>query len=119
LPAQSKPPRAEVFSQLSESVERWRPLVKKYFVTDKLTNEALQIIKCESQGNPDAVGDKHLTYWKNKTQYGYSVGLFQVRLFPKRPTKEYLLDPENNIKYAHTVYKASGWKPWSCRRVLK
>lgn len=94
-------------------------MVKKYFITDKLTSEALQIIKCESQGNPDAVGDKHLTYWKNGKQYGDSVGLFQVRLFVKRPTKKHLLDPDNNIKYAHIIYKSQGWRPWSCSRVLK
>lgn len=74
---------------------------------------------CESKGNPDAIGDTKLTYWQDGTLYGYSVGLMQVRRLPGRPEKDWLLDPEQNLRYASGIWRARGWQPaWSCATKL-
>ena len=72
-------------------VERWRPLVEKYFPAE-LVDKALFVINGESGGNPSAVGDG-----------GAARSLFQIqdnRNFPDRPDAAWLDNPENNIKYA-------------------
>lgn len=97
-------------------IERWRPLVKKYF--GKHTDDLLTVMLCESQGRPDAIGDRHLAYKKNGIEYGASYGLLQIRYLPGRPNPEKLLDPEFNIKYGAEIFKAQGFRPWSCRRAL-
>lgn len=73
------------------AVERWRPVVAKYF-PPQLVDKALYVIQYESGGNPGAVGDG-----------GAARGLFQIqdsRNFPNRPDAAYLDDPEKNIAYA-------------------
>lgn len=92
----------------------WRPLVAKYFPADQVDN-ALAVMHCESGGVSSRVGDTNLTYWSDGTLYGYSVGLMQVRRLPGRPEKDWLLDPENNIKWSAGLWRARGWQPsWSC-----
>ena len=88
------------------SVERWRTLVAKYFPPE-LVDKALYVIQHESnEGDSSAVGDN-----------GVAIGLFQIQSserFPGRPTKDQLLDPEFNIKYAaQNLGAASGkWTDW-------
>lgn len=80
-------------------VERWRPVVAKYF-PPHLVDKALWVIMHESGGNPAAVGDG-----------GAARGLFQVqdrRAFPNRPDAAWLDNPENNIKYAAESLGAAG-----------
>ena len=75
----------------SPQVERWRSLVAKY-VPSNLVDKVLWTIQGESGGNEEAVGDN-----------GVAIGLLQVQdntRFANRPSKEELLDPEYNIKYA-------------------
>lgn len=73
--------------------------------------EARKIMACESGGNPDAIGDRSTAY--------KSYGLFQIRALPGRPSPEWLLNPENNVSYAYSLYKKSGWLPWlNCSRTL-
>lgn len=86
-------------------VERWRPLVQKYFPPE-LVNKALWVIMYESSGNPDNPGDG-----------GVARGLFQIqdnRAWPGRPDAKYLDDPENNIRYAAQVLGAAkgNWAHW-------
>lgn len=89
----------------SAAVERWRPIVAKYFPPE-LVDKALYVIDGESKGNPGAVGDG-----------GAARGLFQIqdsRNFPNRPDAAYLDNPENNIRYAaQQLGAASGrWSDW-------
>lgn len=73
------------------AVERWRPIVAKYFPPEYV-DKALWTIQHESGGNPGARGDN-----------GVAIGLFQIqdnRNFANRPDASYLENPENNIRYA-------------------
>lgn len=86
-------------------VERWRPIVAKYFPPE-LVDKALWVIMYESGGNPGAVGDG-----------GNAIGLFQIHhggSIPGRPDAGRLSDPEYNIRYAaQALGAASGnWAPW-------
>lgn len=76
-------------------------------------------MSCESQGGQEKVGDKHLTFWENGTQYGASYGLMQIRFLRNRPKPKELLQPTFNVKYAALMYKAQGWSPWTCAKKLK
>ena len=89
----------------SPQVERWRPLVAKYFPPE-LVDKALYVIQGESGGNPVIRGDG-----------GVAIGLFQIqdnRNFAGRPSAEQLEDPEFNIRYAaQQLGAASGkWTDW-------
>ncbi len=105
-------------------MEIWRPLVQQYFGTH--TDDALKIMECESQGDPNRVGDENLTYWKNGIEYGKSYNLFQYRHLPTRPplTDPVYHDPETNIKYASMIFKAQhnrfgtrgGW--YNCAKIM-
>jgi len=72
---------------------------------------AIAIAKAESNMKSWKIGDKHLR-WKDGRN-GMSCGLFQIRIFPKRPNCEKLLDEDFNIEFARKLYEKSGWKPWS------
>ena len=90
-------------------VEQWRPLVAKHFPAASV-HRALQIMHCESGGNPNAVGDRSTAY--------ASYGLFQIRALPGRPQGQTLLTPEFNVRYAADMFKAQGWQPWTCSRLI-
>lgn len=70
---------------------------------------------CESGGNPAAHNN-------NAHTGDDSWGLMQINRFGKlaqvRPASHLLTDPEFNIRYAAGMYRAQGWRPWSCRKVL-
>jgi hypothetical protein len=74
---------------------------------------AIAIAKAESALNPDAVGDRHLMYKKHGVYWGDSIGVFQIRTFPDRPSREELFDAWFNVNYAYELYIDYGWKPWS------
>jgi hypothetical protein len=97
---------------LSANVERWRELVEKYFKS-RHVNWALNIIKCESNGDPNA---------KNKSS-GAS-GLFQhlPRYWAERARKagfggKSAFHPEANIAAsAYLLYaKGGGKQHWECK----
>lgn len=93
-------------------VERWRPLVAKYFPPN-LVDKALWVIMYESGGRPDAVGDG-----------GNAIGLFQIHhagSIQGRPPKEALFDPEANIRFAALNLGAAygNWKPWGENNLYK
>lgn len=86
-----------------DTVERWRPLVAKYFKPEDV-DKALYVISGESGGNPGAVGDG-----------GDSGGLFQLNAggLGAGMTNDQKFDPETNIRVAaQAVYGGSGWRPW-------
>lgn len=70
---------------------------------------ALAVMKAESGCNPNSVGDNFVI----NGLYAPSCGLFQVRTLIGRPTCEELKNPEINVAYAHGLYLANGWSPWS------
>jgi peptidoglycan hydrolase CwlO-like protein len=101
------------------AVERWRPLVEKYFPTHRV-EEALRILNCESNGDPDAYNP-----------YSGASGLFQFLASTWATTAPQagwaghsVFEPEPNVSSAAWLanrYEELGsyyWQAWSCRRVL-
>ena len=81
---------------------------------------AIQVARAESGARCGAVGDGNLKFVKDSVEYGASYGVFQIRYLKGRPAPSTLLDCQSNIKYAHGIFKAQGWKPWSvCRSKVK
>jgi len=101
------------------AVERWRSLVQSFFPAHRV-EEALRIIDCESNGDPDAYNP-----------YSGASGLFQF--LPSTWATTSLragysgaspFDPEANTASAAWLanyYQQQGryyWEPWNCKRVL-
>lgn len=88
------------------AVERWRPLVERYFRPEDV-DKALYVIQHESGGNPTI---------KASVPSEQSYGLFQANIgggLGTGYTVEQLKDPETNVKIAaQAVYGGSGWSPW-------
>ena len=105
-------------------------LVREVF--QEKAEEALKIMQCESRGNSETVGDKHIMVYDptHDEMVGDSIGLFQVRTggngwnrarangMTADEFRSYLKNPENNIRYAKEIYDNAGsWKPWfNCMR---
>ncbi len=102
------------------AVEQWRELVTQYFPANRV-DEALQIMQCESLGDPDAYNP-----------YSGASGLFQFlpsTWATTAPRAGYPgaspFEPEPNIASAAwlaNAYSELGlyyWQAWSCRRVLE
>lgn len=100
-------------------VEQWRSLVAQHFPSNRV-EEALRIIDCESNGDPEAYNP-----------YSGASGLFQFlpsTWASTSPKAGYagasVFDPEPNIASAAWLanrYQQLGqyfWQAWSCRRVL-
>lgn len=100
-------------------VEQWRGLVEAFFPTNRV-EEALRIIDCESNGDPDAYNP-----------YSGAAGLFQflpstwASTAPKAGYPDASpFEPEANIASAAWLanrYQELGlyyWQAWSCKRVL-
>lgn len=101
------------------AVEQWRPLVETYFPASRV-EEALRILDCESNGDPDAYNP-----------YSGASGLFQFlpgtweSTAPKAGFPDAgPFEPEPNVASAAWLanrYQELGlyyWQAWSCRRVL-
>lgn len=101
------------------AVERWRSLVQQFFPSNRV-EEALVIIGCESNGDPNAVNP-----------YSGAAGLFQflpstwASTAPRAgypETSPY--DPEANVASAAWLanrYQELGlyyWQVWNCKRML-
>jgi len=100
-------------------VEQWRGLVEAYFPSNRV-EEALRIIDCESNGDPNALNP-----------YSGAAGLFQFLPSTWESTSPNagfggasVFDPEANIGSAAWLanrYQQLGyyyWHPWNCKRVL-
>ncbi|MGA7270041.1 MAG: transglycosylase SLT domain-containing protein [Acidimicrobiia bacterium] len=93
-------------------VERWRPLVERYFQPGDV-DRALAVIRCESGGDPVAANPR-----------SSARGLFQhlARLWPKRAAQAGrpgadIFDPEDNVAVAAwLVYHGGGWSHWNPSR---
>lgn len=101
------------------AVERWRSLVQSFFPSHRV-EEALRIIDCESNGDPDAYNP-----------YSGASGLFQFLPSTWTTTSARAgytgaspFDPEANTASAAWLanyYEQQGryyWEPWNCKRVL-
>lgn len=76
---------------------------------------AIQVAQCESGLRPDAVG--------YNTNGSYDTGVFQInsihaKKIPSPNKKEWLMNPENNIKLAKQIYDRQSWSPWVCAKKL-
>ncbi len=132
---QSDISQVEVPSSPSQQDYSHEDLVKQIFKEN--ADDALKIMKCESGGNPENHGDKHIMVYdqKNDEMVGDSIGLFQVRTggqeinghiwnrarangMTSDEFRAFLKVPENNIRYAKDIYDNAGsWKPWfNCMR---
>jgi len=100
-------------------VEQWRSMVQQFFPSNRV-EEALKIIDCESNGDPNAVNP-----------YSGASGLFQFlpsTWASTSPAAGYAgysaLDPEANTASAAWLanrYQQLGysyWHAWNCKRVL-
>jgi hypothetical protein len=105
--------------QVPGSVEHWRPMVSQFFPSSRV-DEALVIMDCESNGDPNA-----------SNPYSGAAGLFQFlpsTWASTAPNAGYPdaspYDPEANIATAAWLanrYEQLGyyyWHPWSCKRML-
>lgn len=105
-PVKPEPVIVRVDVQTPESAqgcESFRALVTKYF--GAATPVAMEVMKAESGCNTNAVGDQHIP--------PVSCGLYQIRTLAGRPSCETLQNAEINVAFAHKLYIASGWFPWS------
>jgi Transglycosylase SLT domain len=100
-------------------VEQWRSLVQQFFPSNRV-DEALTIIDCESNGDPNAVNP-----------YSGASGLFQflpATWATTAPSAGYggysVFDPEANVGSAAWLagrYQELGydyWHAWNCKRLL-
>jgi hypothetical protein len=106
-PCEEAPPGSMVGA--IAGVERWRPLVEKYFAPGDVSR-ALEVIRCESHGNPAAANP-----------VSTARGLFQHlgSLWPERAASAGwagadIYDPEANVAVAAwLVYQGGGWRHWN------
>lgn len=118
----SAPPTTTPSTVFPPNIEQWRPLVSTYFPAHRV-DEALKILRCESNGNPNALNP-----------YSGAAGLFQFLrgTWNGLPTSisggtyesGQVFDPVANTRSAAWLakrYEELGqyyWQAWSCRRVL-
>lgn len=103
-----------------EELPRIEDKIRKIF--GKNGDEAVKIATCESQLNPETIGDTHLMFWHNGELLGDSIGVFQIRTGGREngrvwnrggaEFRELMKNPDENIKYAKELYDESGWIPW-------
>ena len=90
---------------------------------------AEKIARCESQLNPERIGDEHLTSRDGEEIIGRSIGLFQIRTggvekngkvwnrakangMTVKEFEKKMMNPEENIKYAKKIYDRAGFNAW-------
>jgi len=88
-------------------------LIQKYFPQQEWEN-ARKVMMGESGGRWYAIGDDYPIRGEVRPSYG----LFQIRHFANRGTKDQLLNPEYNVRKAAEMWKAQGWSPWTVSRKL-
>jgi hypothetical protein len=95
--------------EFSWAVERWRPIVERYFPEDRI-DWALRIIECESHGDPTA-----------KNPHSTASGLFQhlASLWPERSARAGfagtgVFDPFANVAVAAWLLENGGPGNWVC-----
>lgn len=108
------PPRA-----IRPEVERWRSSVAGYFPAGRV-DEALLIIQCESNGDPNAVNP----FSGASGLFQFLPGTWAAATVGAGIEGASVFDPTSNIAAAAWLagyYEANGrdfWTPWSCRTYL-
>lgn len=96
---------AVVQFQLADPVDRWRPLVARYFPDDEVRT-AMCIIDNESGGDPKADNPR-----------SSAAGLFQILRSLWGPhygvSTSDLYEPETNVRLAADIWAKHGWGAWS------
>jgi len=114
LPVRTPPPVAQPTSaRVFNPNAPHAALIQKYFPEDQWAN-AQAVMMAESGGRADAVGDNFPIRGEVRPSYG----LFQIRTFPDRPSPDRLQDPEENVKYAASMFSKQGWGPWTAAKKL-
>ena len=97
------------YRRYSKGVERWRPLVEKYFPASQVAT-AMRVLRCESGGDPNAYNARS----------GAS-GLFQhlKRYWPSRADAAgwagaSVFNGEANIAVSAWLQGRDGWRHWTC-----
>jgi hypothetical protein len=99
--------------------ERWRSLASQFFRSG-LVDDALLIIQCESNGDPNAVNP----YSGASGLFQFIPGTWAVASVGAGYPDASVFDPEANIAAAAWLsgyYEANGsdpWAPWACRYYL-
>lgn len=85
--------------------------IEKY---DWDTEIATAIMKAESKCDADSKGDTDMVFQEKNREYGYSVGLFQIRILPGREDCD-TYDIEKNVACAYKLYSENNndWTDWS------
>jgi septal ring factor EnvC (AmiA/AmiB activator) len=104
---------------IKPGVEQWRPLVAAHFPADRV-DDALRIMGCESNGDPDAVNP----YTGASGLYQFIPSTWAVASVSAGVGDRSVFDGEANIIAAAWLsgyYEANGqspWEPWHCREYL-
>jgi soluble lytic murein transglycosylase-like protein len=94
----------------SGAVERWRPLVLKYFGPDHV-EWALRIIRCESGGNPDPSRDDN-----HRGLFQHSLRYWDARAAKAGWAGADVHDPESNIAVSAWLFNGGAGKShWTCK----
>lgn len=97
-----------VFEQMVDPVERWRPLVSRYFPADDV-DTAMCILRHESGGDPDADNPR-----------SSATGLFQILASGWAPHfnvgVDQLFEPTTNVRLAREILDIQGWTAWTTYR---
>lgn len=85
--------------------------IEKYDWDVKL---ATAVMKAESKCDINVKGDTDLVFEENGREYGYSVGVFQVRILPGREECD-TYNLETNVRCAYDIYTKAGreFTDWS------
>lgn len=96
------------------TIENCEDAVKEIQKYDWDKEMATAIMKAESKCDANAKGDVDLVFTEKGREYGYSVGLFQIRILPGRERCD-TFDIATNVKCAYEVYSSAGgtWGDWS------
>jgi hypothetical protein len=95
----------------SPGVEQWRELVKSIFPAAQV-NKAMAVMKCESNGNPNADNPRSsaLGLWQFlKDTWNRTADRIGAPPYPAGAR-----DPEWSTRGAYDLWKRFGWSPWSC-----
>jgi len=78
------------------------------------TKLATAVMKAESKCDVNVKGDTDLIFTENGREYGYSVGVFQVRILPGREDCD-TYDLGTNVQCAYNIYTKAGreFTDWS------
>lgn len=113
--------------QFTSQVMRWADLVREYFPASQYEN-ALRVMQCESEGNPNAINPKVLP-----DRGGQAKGLFQhmdgfwvQRAINAGWAGASIFDPRANVAVAAWLWDdgnkrradGNGWNHWTCAQRL-